>query len=363
MLTYHPTDFRRVFVDDDATLGRLVPELAETDALGVDLEMVQRVDRQPGGLQVWRHVLSLIQIARQGLSVVVDPLRCEDLSVLGPVLAGPIRKIFLGGGQDTALLKKSGIPPRNVVDVGEVALGIFGRREDGMAALAQRIFGISLDKTVRRTDWSHRPLDPALVTYAHRDAELTLLIYRWFQETHPEAVVLHERSELEPPASPRAAPWLRECLEGASTDPLVTLAVHRLRLEVDRDKLSRDVQHELQLSSAPRQINRLLRIAGDLELRSLLPDAATYLSSRSSLLRTAAARAIGRLADREQGTRLLLPLASDPVEDVRKVAEAARRELDTPAKPTLVTQVDDEPGLDEENLAKLEELRRRLKTS
>ena len=59
-----------------------------------------------------------------------------------------------------------------------------------MAALSRRIFGLSLDKSVRRTDWMHRPLNPALLAYAYRDAELTLLIYRWFQEHYPEAVAL-----------------------------------------------------------------------------------------------------------------------------------------------------------------------------
>jgi hypothetical protein len=313
--------------------------------LGVDLEMAQRVERKPGGLQEWRHVLALIQLAAGDLSVVVDPLRCRDLSPLRPLMAGPTRKVFLGGGQDAALLEKSGIPPRNIVDVGEVALALFGRREDGMAALADRIFGVSLDKTVRRADWLARPLNPVLVTYAHRDAELTLAIYEWFVELHPDVVHFHERAEFEPRLPPATPPWLMEILSHPGQDPLAILMELGLDATLHGPSIAGDVRAALLAGTAPRQINKLLRLSGELGLRDLLPEVAAYVSSSSSMLRLTAARVIGQLADPEEGEVLVTPLLDDPVEEVRRVAEGAIRDMRAPSVEVEAQQEQDEPSI------------------
>jgi hypothetical protein len=357
---YQPGRFRRVFVEEPGHLKPVLQELGAGDAIGVDVEMVQRVERRPGGYQDWVQVLALIQLAADTLSVVVDPVRCRDLSPLRLLMAGPARKVFLGGGQDAALLEGAGIPARNVVDVGEVALAIFGRREDGMAALARRIFGLSLDKTVRRADWLARPLNPALLTYAHRDAELTLLIYRWFQEHYPEALAVHERLELDPGLPPSTPAWLREAYNRPPVEALGVVAEYGLDPARHGSAMAEELRAALALSQAPRQINRLLRLAGELSLASLVPEVVPYLSSPSSLVRGAAARAIGQLAEPEVGEPLLQPLKQDPIEDVRKTAEAALRELMAPRLPLPETEGEEEPSLDEEALSALQELMRRL---
>lgn len=359
---YQPTQFRRVYIQSDAELRRVVPGLLEHDAIGVDLEMGQRVKRNPGGLQEWIHLLALIQIATEELSVVIDPLRCEDLSPLRDLMAGPARKVFLGGGQDVALLERAELPVRNVVDVGEIALGIFGRREDGMAALSHRIFGISLDKTVRRADWLARPLNAALITYAHRDAELTLLIYRWFQEHYPAATAMHERSVLEPELAHDAPPWLRETIRRPGSDVLAVAMEHGFQPDRDSETYSATLGAALEVAEAPRQVNRLLRIASELGLKPVLPQVLPFIGSPSSLLRTSAARTIGQLAEMDEGLGLLEDLKQDPVEEVRKAAESAARDL---RKPRVRGQVrpepDDEPlALGESARAALDQLRKQL---
>ncbi len=359
---YQPAQFRRVFIQDDVELMQTVPQLLGQNAIGVDLEMGQRVERKPGGLQEWLHVLALIQIATESLSVVIDPLRCQDLSPLAPLMAGPTRKVFLGGGQDVTLLERAGLAVRNVVDVGEIALGIFGRREDGMAALAHRIFGISLDKSVRRADWLARPINAALIMYAHRDAELTLLIYRWFQELYPEATVLHERERLEPELPPGTPPWLRETIRRPANDVLAIAMEHGFRPGQDVEPYAAVVGEALGAADAPRQINRLLRIAGELGLRTLLPRILPLTHSPSSVLRASAARAIGQLTEQEEGLPLLETLKQDEVEDVRKAVAAAVRDLRKPrSRETVAEQPEeDAPALGEGALAALAKLRRQL---
>ena len=359
--SYDPAHFRRIYIDDPGDLPGIVVELQRADAIGVDLEMVQRIDRRAAGYQEWIQVLALIQIASDSLSVVVDPVRCHDLSPLRLLLCGSTRKVFLGGGQDATLLERAGIPARNVVDVGEVALAVFGRREDGMAALSRRIFGISLDKTVRRADWLARPINPVLLAYAHRDAELTLLIYRWFQENCPEVLALHEREELEPVLPDSAPFWLRQAVARSSSDPLVVLTECNLNADRDSEKLTEDVRAWLHRSRAPRQINRLLRLAGDLRLESLLPDILPYADSQSSVMRAAAARAVGLLAKPDTGGPVLERLKEDPIEDVKKAAEAGLRDLRSSSIPAPQLEDDGEiPSLDESALSALERLKKQL---
>lgn len=357
---YDPSRWRHVHVQDAATLRDVAGELRRAEALGVDLEMGQRVERLPGGQQEWTHILALVQIASDSLSIIVDPLRCDDLSPLRPIMAGPARKVFLGGGQDVALLDRAGIPARTIVDVGEIGLAIFGRREDGMAALARRMFGLSLDKTVRRTDWMARPLNPTLLTYAFRDAELTLTIYRWFQAHYPEITRAHERELLDPPLPPFTAPWLQLAFSRSSSDAYALAMEHGLDPRENESALAGDLGRVLNGVSAPRMVNRLVRIATDLGLESLVPDIAPLVDSPSSLVRASAARALGRLATPDAATLPLERLKEDPVEDVRRVAATAmkesRRRATAVEEPASLEEQDQAPSLDDDTRAALQRL-------
>jgi hypothetical protein len=326
-VTYDPARWRRVHVQDEATLRQVAAELQHAPAIGVDLEMGQRVERRPGGQQEWIHILALVQIASDTLSVIVDPLRCRDLSPLRPIMVGPARKVFLGGGQDVALLEKAGLPPRTIVDVGEIGLAIYGRREDGMAALSRRMFGLSLDKTVRRTDWMVRPLNPTLLTYAYRDAELTLTIYHWFQQHFPDVVRDHERLLLDPPLPKDTAEWLRAAFGRQSGDAYAIAMEQGIDPRSHVDRLSADVEHVLGQVSAPRMVNRLVRIATDLGLQPVVPSILPLVQSSSSLLRASVARSLGKLSTQEVVEAPLEQLKQDSVEEVQRAAASALKEL------------------------------------
>lgn len=96
-IQYRPECYRREYVESPDALQRAVDDLFGADAVGVDIEMGQRMIRRPGGVQEWKHILALIQLASDEVSVVVDPLRCSDLSPLTPLLGGKTTKVFLGG--------------------------------------------------------------------------------------------------------------------------------------------------------------------------------------------------------------------------------------------------------------------------
>jgi hypothetical protein len=294
--------------------------------------------------------------------VVIDPVRVSSLRPLRTLLSGPTRKVFLGGGQDVALLEREDLPVRNVIDVGEAAYALYGRREDGMAALSKRIFGISLDKTVRRTDWLVRPLNRMLINYAFQDAELTILIYRWFQSNYPDLMAMHERAELEPELPATTPAWLREAAVRTATNPAEILAEHGVDASKETDQITADLLTAMAaMRQAPRKVNRLIRVASELGLTRALPEIAPLADSQSSLLRASAARALGRLGTEEEAAPILERLAQDPLEDVRKAAEAGQRDLKKPKTPAPAAEEDEPaPTLNQEAVEQLQELLRQL---
>jgi hypothetical protein len=112
---------------------------------------------------------------------------------------------------------------------------------------------------------------------------------------------------------------------------------------------------------APRRLNRLVRVAGDLSLRSLLPEVLPFAESPSSLLRASAARSIPKLAEPEAARPILERLAHDPIEDVRKAAEAGQRDLKSAKKRERAADEaalpeEDEGGLSDDAMAALRRL-------
>ena len=92
---------------------------------------------------------------------------------------------------------------------------IFGQHKSSLAGMLQRAFHYRLDKSLQRTDWTRRPLPPAMVAYAARDAEMTLALYYWLDGHYVWALKLHESTNLQEPV----ADWIEPFLRGSSPIP------------------------------------------------------------------------------------------------------------------------------------------------
>ena len=86
------------------------------------------------------------------------------------MLADPaVTKIFHDGEFDILILKREyGFEFKNLFDtrIAEAALGV---EAPGLAAVLRTRFGIELDKSMQRSDWSARPLSERQVSYARLD--------------------------------------------------------------------------------------------------------------------------------------------------------------------------------------------------
>jgi len=315
-----PTWQRRLFIERPADLAALAAELASAHVIAIDAEFVQPRVRSPDGPT---HRLALLQLAIDNdfrASYVVDALRLADLSQLLPPLEnGVILKLFHGISADARVLATRGLYARHILDLEAVSRSIFGQRESSLQAMLQRACGIRLDKSFQRADWGRRPLTPAMIAYAARDAEMTYVLYGWLKTQYPWAVAAHELPAS--PAPPPVAAWLVPVLE-APRMRAVELTLAEAGLSRDTATQERDLAGALAAVATPSQRTRLMRLISDLELAGLAPQLRLYLAAPAAEERAGAARALGRLRD-WQSQQSLEALLLDPVYDVRQAAVIA----------------------------------------
>lgn len=322
---------RRLYIDRPADLAALAVELTDASIIAIDAEFSQvRVPRpdEPS------HRLALLQIACDNdfaVSYVVDTLRLGDLSPLRAPLEHPnILKLFHGIGADARVLATRGLIARHTLDLEAVSRGIFGQRESGLQSMLQRACGIRLDKSLQRADWSRRPLTPAMVAYAARDAEMTLVLHSWLSTHYSWAIALYLTPADEP--LPPVEPWILPYLEGARPRP-AALAVAEAGLGDDLHAQALAAREALAAVRHPNQRTRVIRLITDLELAHLAPDLRPYLSAPTAEERAGAVRALGRLRD-TGAAHLLQPLLDDPVQDVRQAAQLALENLKSAPRPS-----------------------------
>lgn len=321
-----PERGERFWVERPEELAQAAERLATAQVVAIDAEFAQGRPTDP---EPSRQKLALLQMATDQVCYVIDVLRLADLSPLAIVIEDPlILKLFHGMGADAKMLAGRGLVVTHTGDVEAASRSIFGSGESSLGAMLERAFGVRLDKSWQRSDWSHRPLSPAMLAYAARDAELTLALYYWLRRHYPWAVELHTDSGS--PASEESARlpvWLEPLVEGGRSLP-PEVAVAEAGLADDLAGQTRDCGLALSLLRHPGRRARLMRVISELGLVELAPQMLPALAAPAAEERAAAARTLGRLARLgapgvQDAQERLTVLLTDPVADVRKAATLA----------------------------------------
>ncbi|HEX9407960.1 MAG TPA: ribonuclease D [Thermoanaerobaculia bacterium] len=128
------------------------------------------VDTEADSLHSYFDKVCLIQISIPGEDLVIDPLRKIDLSAFGAILANErITKVLHGGDYDLRILNRDfGFTIANVIDT-MICAQFLGYDAIGLAALLERYFAVTVDKTHQRADWAMRPLPRVMLEYAASD--------------------------------------------------------------------------------------------------------------------------------------------------------------------------------------------------
>ena len=337
-----PEKGQRAWIDRTEQLVLAVHTLKTSRVIAVDAEFTQVRSAVQSGVPTTSHRLALLQLAIEKQCYVVDALRLHDLSPLAEVLTDPSIIILLhGAGSDLRVMAERDLNVAHYFDLEATSRSVFGQHESSLAGMLQRAFHYRLDKSLQRTDWTRRPLPPAMVAYAARDAEMTLALYYWLDEHYAWALKLHESTNLEEPV----ADWIEPFLRGSSPIPPEAVVEEAIEKGIiaNREQLSIDCRATLATLSNPMRRNRLLRLIADLSLVDLAPDIEPLLTAQPAEVRAGAIRALSRL-NVEQAKDLIRPLLHDPVQDVRKAAQTALRIQTKEPHPNMATRVKSADG-------------------
>ncbi|MGH2506707.1 MAG: hypothetical protein ACRDHZ_04740 [Ktedonobacteraceae bacterium] len=317
-----PPKSQRVWVDRPEQLVAAVDLLAHAPVVAIDAEFTQaRSHMQQSETSGPR--LALLQLAIDGQCFVVDALRLRDLELLNAVVAHPACLVLLhGAGADLRVMDERGVNVVHYYDLEATSRSVFGQHESSLAAMLLRAFNVRLDKSLQRTDWTRRPLPPAMIAYAARDAEMTLALYYWLQEHFSWALRLHESTNLQEPV----ASWIEPFLRGSQPMPADVAVAEAIKEGIIRDEaqVATDCREALAALTHPMRKSRLLRLITDLALVALLPEITELLQAATADERSGAIRTLSRIGI-ENAAELISPLLQDPVHDVRKAAATALR--------------------------------------
>lgn len=320
-----PPRGERHWVDRPEQLSNAASVLKAARIIAIDAEFTQARTRtrNDGASSVPR--LALLQLAIERQCFVVDALRLYDLSPLQSIIGDSGTIILLhGAGADMRVMAERGLNVAHYYDLEATCRSIFGQHESSLAAMLLRAFNIRLDKSLQRTDWTRRPLPPAMIAYAARDAEVTLALYHWLDQHFHAILQLHENTG----QSENIASWIVPFLYGTATvPPEVALTEAKANgLVQNKAQVYADCRTALATLMHPMRRSRLLRFIADLSLTQLAPDIEPLLQAATSDERAASARALGRMRIKA-AKPAIRALLHDPVQDVRKAAVLALRNL------------------------------------
>ena len=316
-----PPRGQRSWVDRPEQLEEAIAWLVQAPVVAIDAEFTSARSHMVSESTGPR--LALLQLAIDGQCFVVDALRLHELEPLNAVVANPALLVLLhGAGADLRVMAERGLKVAHYYDLEATSRSVFGQHESSLAAMLQRAFNMRLDKSLQRTDWTRRPLPPAMVAYAARDAEMTLALYYWLQEHFAEALRLHESTNLQEPV----AAWIEPFLHGSLALPAEVVVAEAIKQGSirDQEQIDADCREALRALTHPMRKSRLLRLITDLSLVQLIPDITPLLMAATADERAAAVRSLSRLGT-EEVRELIPPLLQDPVYEVRKAAQTALR--------------------------------------
>jgi ribonuclease D len=158
-------------VQDRAGLSRLVADLETQREIAVDTEADSFFN--------YREKVCLIQVTVEDRDYLVDPLAGFDLAPLGEILADPSKeKIFHDGEYDVLILKRHYAFRFGGLFDTRVAAAALGEAQPGLASVLRARFGVELDKSMQRSNWSARPLSAQQIDYARLDTHFLIPLAR-----------------------------------------------------------------------------------------------------------------------------------------------------------------------------------------
>lgn len=170
-------NFATQYIDNQADMLAIIPLLADSLAIAIDLEFDRNRYR-------YGFTMCLIQIEAQQQIFLIDPVTIgvTNMRALWDIFENPaILKIMHSPNEDITLLKICGCKPRNIGDT-EMAARLLNQKQISLGTLLTENLGIVLDKGQQTSNWNTRPLAMQQLIYAAYDVLHLAKLYYNLQE-------------------------------------------------------------------------------------------------------------------------------------------------------------------------------------
>ncbi|MBD8505352.1 ribonuclease D [Hoyosella sp. G463] len=189
----------------------------------------------------------LVQLRRAGSgTILIDPIGLEgEFDDLAEVI-NPLEWILHAADQDLPGLAELGLRPARLFDT-ELASRLAGFERVGLAAVTERLLGLSLAKGHGSDDWSRRPLPAPWLNYAALDVEILIELRDILGDELAEqgkaswAAQEFEHVRTREPAPPNPQRWRRTTNIHTVRDRRGLAIVRELWLQRDRIAAGADI--------------------------------------------------------------------------------------------------------------------------
>jgi ribonuclease D len=166
---------KTILIENLKDLTALCKILGHVPFIGLDTETAL-IGRPPR--------LSLVQIADEKRSWIIDVLSVVDISPLKDILENENTvKIIHNAAFEKAVLAPYGMVINNIFDTFGASRKLRKKPKSGghnLKDVAMREIGVTMDKTLQASDWLKRPLTREMKKYAALDAIVLPGIYKVF---------------------------------------------------------------------------------------------------------------------------------------------------------------------------------------
>jgi ribonuclease D len=159
-------------VADPASLVECCARIGASSVIGFDTEFVGEDTYEPS--------LCLIQVSTPTALCLIDPLSAGPLEAFWRLLIDPARTVIVHAGREEIRMCRrwSGEAPTNWFDL-QVAAGLVGLTYPlGHGTLVYQLLGHQLTKAETLTEWRHRPLSSAQISYAFDDVRYLIPLWQ-----------------------------------------------------------------------------------------------------------------------------------------------------------------------------------------
>ncbi len=165
----------RYLIDPEETRATLA-DFAQQEIVGLDTETYWDFRTQ-------QNRLSLLQLAAPTGEVVVIDALTAGIEAARPLIENPDVWMAAHNARfDDGALRGWGFAPIGFVDTLRLARRTLRLHSFGLASVAEHLFGLTLDKSLQRSNWRQRPLSGAQLDYAALDAQVALQVYQQLTE-------------------------------------------------------------------------------------------------------------------------------------------------------------------------------------